>query len=42
MPLIYESVKLDYGYRVDLMVERKVIIGVRSVDHINDSASLVY
>jgi GxxExxY protein len=36
LPLVYESIKLDYGYRVDLIIERKVIIGVKSVDHLND------
>lgn len=36
LPLIYESVKLDIGYRVDLWVEQKVIIEVKSVDALND------
>lgn len=36
LPLIYESVKLDIGYRVDLLVEQKVIIEVKSVDALND------
>lgn len=29
LPLIYEEVKLDIGYRVDLIVENKVIIEVK-------------
>ena len=32
MPLIYESVKLDCGYRVDLLVENQVVIEVKSVE----------
>jgi GxxExxY protein len=28
MPLIYEEVKLDCGYRIDLLVERKVVIEI--------------
>ncbi|CAN5564372.1 hypothetical protein BH10BAC3_BH10BAC3_37340 [soil metagenome] len=36
MPLIFEEIKLDCGYRVDLMVENKLIIEVKSVDELND------
>ena len=36
MPLIYESVKLDCGYRIDLFIENKVIIEIKSVEAIND------
>lgn len=36
MPLIYEEVKLDCGYRVDLIVEKKVIIEAKSVEALND------
>ncbi len=36
MPLIYEEVKLDCGYRIDLLVENKVVIEVKSVDALND------
>jgi GxxExxY protein len=32
LPLVYESVKLECGYRIDLMVESKVIIEVKSVE----------
>ena len=35
MPLIYEHKKLDLGYRIDLLVEDKVIIEVKSVDVVN-------
>lgn len=36
LPLIYDEVKLDIGYRVDLLVERKVVVEIKSVDAIND------
>jgi GxxExxY protein len=36
IPLIYKEVRLDAGYRLDLIVERKVIIEVKSVDALND------
>ena len=32
MPLIYKSVKLDQGYRLDLLVEDKVIVELKSVE----------
>jgi GxxExxY protein len=35
MPLIYEEKKLDLGYRIDLFVEDKVIIEIKSVDALN-------
>ena len=36
LPLVYKDVKLDCGYRIDLLVEKKVIIDVKSVDALND------
>jgi len=35
MPLVYEEKKLDLGYRIDLFVEGKVIIEIKSVESIN-------
>jgi GxxExxY protein len=35
MPLIYEEKKLDLGYRIDLFVEGKVVIEIKSVDALN-------
>lgn len=35
MPLIYEEKKLDLGYRLDLIVENKIIIEIKSVDSVN-------
>lgn len=36
LPLIYEEVKMDVGYRIDLIVENKFIIEVKSVENLND------
>ncbi len=36
IPLIYEEVKLDVGYRIDLMVENKLILELKSVDALNE------
>ncbi|NDP20852.1 MAG: GxxExxY protein [Paludibacter sp.] len=36
LPLIYKDVKLDVGYRLDLLVENKVIIELKSVEALND------
>jgi len=36
LPLIYEDVNLEIGYRIDLVVENKVIIEVKSVEALND------
>lgn len=36
MPLVYEEVKLDIGYRIDLLIENKLVIELKSVDSLND------
>jgi GxxExxY protein len=36
IPLIYEEVKLDCGYRIDLLVESKVVIEIKSIEALND------
>lgn len=36
MPLIFEEVKLECGYRIDLLVENKVVIEIKSVEALND------
>lgn len=35
LPLIYDGIHLDAGYRVDLIVEKKVILELKSVDAIH-------
>ena len=32
MPLIYKEIKMDCGYRLDLNIENKVIIEIKSVE----------
>jgi len=32
LPVIYKDVKLNAGYRIDMIVENKVIIEIKSVD----------
>ena len=36
MPLIYDDVNLDVGYRMDLFVEQKLVIEIKSVESLND------
>jgi len=36
MPLIFEGVVLEVGYRIDLLVENKFVIEVKSVDALNE------
>ena len=36
VPLVYAEVKLDCGYRADLVIERKVIVEVKSIEALND------
>lgn len=36
LPLVYESIKLECGYQVDLLVENKLIIEVKAVEALND------
>ena len=36
MPLIYEQVKLEIGYRLDLLVDNTLVIEVKAVEGLND------
>lgn len=36
MPIIYKEVKLDHGYRIDLLVEEKVVIEIKTVEYLSD------
>jgi len=36
LPLVYEEVKLECGYRIDLIVNNKVIIEIKAVEALND------
>ncbi|NJW53729.1 GxxExxY protein [Salinimicrobium oceani] len=34
MPFVYKEVKMDVGYRIDLLVNSKVIVEVKSVENL--------
>ena len=36
MPIVYKEVKLGHGYRIDLLVENKVVIEIKTVDIFSD------
>ncbi|MCX6121083.1 MAG: GxxExxY protein [Ignavibacteriales bacterium] len=36
MPLVYDGVKLDCGYRMDILVESKLVLELKAVDMLND------
>ena len=36
MPIIYKGVKLDHGYRMDLLVENKVEVELKRAEGLND------
>ena len=36
LPLIYYDVKLEIGYRIDLLVEDQVVIEIKSVEGLSD------
>ena len=34
LPLVYKEIRLDQGYRIDLLVERKVVVELKVVERI--------
>ncbi|HSJ68306.1 MAG TPA: GxxExxY protein [Anditalea sp.] len=32
MPFVYKKIKMDVGYRIDILVENKIIIEVKSIE----------
>ena len=36
LPLIYENIRLDAGYRVDFLIENKLIVEIKSVEAIHE------
>lgn len=36
MPIIYKEINLDHGYRMDLLVEDKVVVELKTVDFLTD------
>ncbi len=35
IPLIYKEVRQDVGFRIDMLVEHKVIVEIKSVEYLN-------
>lgn len=36
LPVIYKEVRLDFGYRIDLIVEERVIVEIKKVEKLTD------
>ena len=36
MPLRFEDVRLDCGYRIDILVENSLVLELKSIDSLND------
>ena len=36
LPLVFEEMKMNIGYRVDLLVEKKVIVEIKAVESFTD------
>ncbi|MEO6683937.1 MAG: GxxExxY protein [Ginsengibacter sp.] len=36
LPFVYEEIRMDIGYRIDLLVDDKIIIEVKSVESLAD------
>ena len=36
LPLVYEGITIPKAYRIDLLVEKKVIVELKAVQHVSD------
>lgn len=36
LPIVYKDVKLDHGYRLDLLVNNKVVVEIKTVEAFTD------
>lgn len=36
LPVIYKDIKLDHGYRIDLLVENSIVIELKTVEFLTD------
>ena len=36
LPMIYDGVKVEKAYRIDMLVEDKVIVELKAVSHMNE------
>ncbi len=39
MPIVYEDVRLDAGYRLDILVEGKIVLEVKAVEALTPLAT---
>jgi len=37
LPIVYKEIKLDHGYRIDLLVESKIVLELKTVEDLLDS-----
>lgn len=36
LPIVYEKIELDHGYRIDLLIENKAVVELKTVESIID------
>ena len=36
MPIVYKTMSLDHGYRIDLLVENKIVLELKTVEFLSD------
>lgn len=36
LPVVYEDIKMDLGFRTDLIIENKVIVEIKSVEELSN------
>ena len=36
VPVVYKEVKLDHGYRIDLLVENKLVVELKAIEALTD------
>ncbi len=36
LPIVYKGMKLDYGYRIDLLVNNQIVIELKTVEELTD------
>lgn len=36
LPIVYKDIKIDHGYRIDLLVENRIVIELKTVESLTD------
>lgn len=36
LPIVYKDIRLDHGYRIDLLVENKIVLELKTVEYLTD------